>query len=230
MVKLILSAISVLVLAAVSSQAFVLGAEAGRPYVRRLLAERALLLRFFLATFVVMHGLAIALAHSPSIPVPVWAGLILMSMMPPVTDLSKKAAKLGCDTEICLGWQTLAVVLSVVTIPLTLLLVERVFGVDLELGIGPVMRKIGSVYLIPMVAGFLARNFWPAGADALEKILKPIGGGAMALVLLLLLPLAVPLILKQGAAPILIILAFVAVSILVGHLMGGPPESLRPAL
>jgi hypothetical protein len=47
---------------------------------------------------------------------------------------------------------------------------------------------------------------------------------------LLLLPLAVPLILKQGAAPILIVLAFVAVSILIGHLMGGPPESLRPAL
>jgi predicted Na+-dependent transporter len=230
MVKLILSIVGILVLVAVPAQAFVLGAEAGRPYVRRLFAEPAVLLRFFLATFVVMPGLAIAIAHSHAVPWPVWAGLLLMSITPPSIGYSKKATLLGCDTEICLGWQSLALVLSVVTIPLTLLVAERIVGVPVRLGIVPVVKKVLSIYLLPMVVGFLARQLWPIVADSLEKILKRIAEAAMALLVLVLLPVAAVVIVKQGMGPLLVVLAFVAVAVLVGHWMGGPPEELRPVL
>lgn len=229
MVKLILTAVQVLVLIVVPLGAFLLGLATGRPYLRLLFAKPGVLARFFVATFVVMPVIAMGLAWLTPIPA-VWAGLALISITPPAAGLSEKVAKIGGDEKIGLAWQALAVVLSIFTIPLTLLLVDKFLGRTLELGTTAVLKKISILYLLPIIAGFLVRQLWPATADALGKVLKHVSTVGGLLLVLLVLLIAVPVIFSQHAVNLLIVVGFVACAILIGHLLGGPPPELRPTL
>jgi predicted Na+-dependent transporter len=229
MLKLILTVVQILVLIVVPLGAFLLGLATGRPYLRLLLARPGVLLRFFLATFVVMPTMAIGLAWLRPIPA-VWAGLALISMTPPAAGLSEKVVKIGGDEKIGLAWQALAVVLCVFTIPLTLLLAERIRGLSVELGIAEVLKKILILYLVPQLAGFLVRHLWPTAGDSLGKILKHVSTFAGLLLVLLVLIMAVPLLFSQHIVNILIVVGFVACAILISHLLGGPPPELRPTL
>jgi predicted Na+-dependent transporter len=227
MVKLILTAVQILVLVVVPLGAFLLGLATGRPYLR--LLKPGVLVRFFLATFVIMPLIAIGLALLTPIP-EVWAGLALISITPPAAGLSEKVAKIGGDEKIGLAWQALAVVLSIFTIPLTLLLLDKFLGLTLELGTSAVLKKISVLYLVPIIAGFLGRQLWPAAADSLGKVLKHVATVGGLLLVLLVLVIAVPVIFSQAAVNLLIVVGFVAFAILVGHLLGGPPPELRPTL
>ena len=229
MLKLILSTVGILVMVVVPLGAFLLGLATGRPYLRLLLAKPGALLRFFVATFVIMPAIAIGLALLAPLP-PVWAGLALISVTPPAAGLSEKVVKIGGDSKIGLAWQALAVVLCIFTIPLTVLLGERIHGLSLELGITAVLKKILILYLLPILAGFLVRHFWPEASDSLGKTLKPISTFAGLLLLLLVMIIAVPVIFSQHAINLLIVVVFVACAILIGNLLGGPPPELRPTL
>lgn len=230
MVKHILAAVGILAMIAAPSQAFLLGLAAGRPGLRALLAEPRVALRFFLATFVIMPALAILLGLFTPVPWPVWAGLALISMTPPGTGLSAKSLKLAGDSQIGLAWQALAVVLSIFTVPLTVFVAERILDLKLALGFGPVVEKVLIFYVLPVAGGFMVHGQWPGVGAAIRKIVNPVSHGAHAILLLLVLILAVPLLLKVGAVSILLVLSFVASAILIGHLLGGPPQELRPTL
>jgi bile acid:Na+ symporter, BASS family len=230
MVKHILSFVGILAMIAAPSQALLLGLATGRPGMRELFAEPKVALRFFLATFVIMPALAISLGLFTSIPWPVWAGLALISITPPGTGLSAKALKLAGDSQIGLAWQALAVVLSIFTIPLTVFVAERILDLKLELGFAPVVQKILIFYVLPVAGGFLVHALWPGAGATIRKLLNPVSKGAQTLLLLLVLILAVPLLLKVGVVSILLVLGFVASAILIGHLLGGPPQELRPTL
>jgi predicted Na+-dependent transporter len=187
------------------------------------------LIRFFLATFVIMPAIAIGLALLSPIPW-VWAGLALISITPPATGISEKVVRIGGDEKVGLAWQALAVPLSIFTIPLTVLLVDKFLGLSVEIGTWAVLKKILILYLLPISAGFLVRELWPAVADSLSKALKHVSTVAGLLLALLVLIIAVPVIFSQHAVNLLVVVAFVVCAILTGHLLGGPPAELRPTL
>jgi predicted Na+-dependent transporter len=111
------------------------------------------MVRFFISTFVIMPALAVVIRLSGNSNPALWVGLLLVSMTPPSPGFLSMVRKLSADAEISLAWQLTSVVFSIVTIPLTLLIVENALGLQLDLGIGAVTKKILLVYLIPVVAG-----------------------------------------------------------------------------
>jgi len=70
----------------------------------------------------------------------------------------------------------------------------------------------------------------PAKAAAIEDVVKRVSTTAMLIVVVLVAIVGLPAIVKMGVVPILCILAFAACAIVIGHLMGGPPERYRPVL
>jgi BASS family bile acid:Na+ symporter len=193
------------------------------------LLKPAVLSRFFLATFVIMPALAVVLALSGVAGWPVWTGLLLMSMSPPSGSLVSKSEKLT-GTAFGLAWQTISLLLSIVTIPLTLLIVQRIFDLRLNLGIKPVVLKILIFYLVPVAIGKAIRKGRPHAATRLLRPLNKFAQVAMALMVLLILPIAVVAVSKQEIESIALVFLFVACAILIGHAVGGPDPRLRPLL
>jgi BASS family bile acid:Na+ symporter len=222
--------LGILVLVAVPLTGLCLGIETGRAYLIQLWRMPGVLVRFFLATFVIMPALAVVIRLSGNLPHAVWIGLLLISMTPPSPGLHSKTSKLSAGTEISLQWQLASVLLSIVTIPLTLLIVEGALSVQLNLGIGVVTRKIVLVYLVPVVAGMLLHRLSLPIATAIARIAAPVSKVASLLLVLLIAIIGAKPLIALGARSLLAVLAFVAAAILVGHLLGAPPPSFRPAL
>jgi bile acid:Na+ symporter, BASS family len=222
--------LGILVLFSVPLTGLCLGIETGQAYLSQLWRMPRVLVRFFVATFVVMPALAVVIRLSENLPPAVWAGLLLISMTPPSPGFHSKANKLSADAEVSLAWQLTAVLFSIVTIPLTLLVVEDVLGLDVNLGIGPVTQKILLIYLIPVVAGMLLRRLSLPVATAVARIAVPISKVASLLLVLLIVAIGAKPLISLGVRSLLAILLFVVVAILVGHVLGARPQNFRPTL
>jgi BASS family bile acid:Na+ symporter len=222
--------LGILVLVAVPLTGFCLGIQTGQAYLNQLWRTPGVLIRFFLATFVIMPAVAVAIRMSENLPPAVWAGLLLVSMTPPSPGFHSKVLKLSGDREISLAWQLTSVLLSIFTIPLTLLIVEGALGLELNLGIGAVTKKIMVMYLIPVVAGMLLHKLSLPAATAVARIAAPVAKVAGLLLLLLILVIGAKPLFTLGIRSLLSVLIFVALAILVGHLLGAPPPNFRPTL
>jgi predicted Na+-dependent transporter len=223
------TALGILVFVGVSLSAFRVGLQADRSSLHRLRTHPAILTRFFIATFVVMPALAVALSFT-STPKAVWAGLALISMTPPGIGLSQKSLKLKGDPDLSFAWQALALAMSIVTIPITLIIVQMALHLQFDLAIKQVFLKILVFYLLPTILGFTLTQLAPHHGKTALRIAKPISTVVMLLLVALVLVIAVVKLLTMSAVALLSVLAFVACAIFIGHLMGGPPEDCRPVL
>jgi bile acid:Na+ symporter, BASS family len=222
--------LGILVLFSVPSTGFCLGMKAGRAHWGELWSKPKVLLRFFLGTFVIMPVLAVAIRFSENLPPPVWIGLLLISMTPPSPGFLGKAIKLSAHFEISAAWQLMSVLFSIATIPLTLLILEGALGLQLNLGISAVTRKIVLLYLIPVVAGMLLQRVSLPVATTAARIAGPISKVSSLLLLLLIVIIGAKPLISLGTRSLLAVLLFVAVAILVGHLLGGPAPTFRASL
>lgn len=82
--------------------------------------------------------------------------------------------------------------LSIFTIPVTLLIVEGALGSELNLGIGAVTKKIMVMYLIPVVAGMLLHRLSLPAATTVARIAAPVAKVASLLLLLMILAIRFP--------------------------------------
>jgi len=222
--------LGMLILVSAPLTGFCLGVETGRTYVSHLWRMPGVLVRFFLATFVIMPALAVIIRLSENLPAAVWAGLLLISMTPPSPGFHSKVDKLSPDAEISMAWQLTSALISIFTIPLTLLIVEVALGLQVNLGITAVTRQIFLYYLIPVVAGMLLQRLSLSIATAVARIADPISNVASLLLVLLIVLIGAKPVISLGMRSILTVLLFVVVAILVGHLLGAPPPNLRPTL
>jgi predicted Na+-dependent transporter len=177
-----------------------------------------------------MPVLAVIIRLSENLPPAVWSGLLLISMTPPSPGFHSKALKLSGDPEITPAWQLMSVLLSIVTIPLTLLIVENTLGLQLDWGIGAVTKKILLFYLIPVVTGMLLPKLSLRIAAAVARVAAPISKVASLLRLLLIAVIGAKPLISLGARSLLIVLLFVVIAIFLRHLLGAPPPSFRPTL
>jgi BASS family bile acid:Na+ symporter len=81
-----------------------------------------------------------------------------------------------------------------------------------------------------MLVGLLVRRYIPAVAGAL---VKPVGLAAtvgLAVLAILVLIVAVPVLARYSITSAAIVVGFVIVAVLVGHLLGGPSKATRVTL
>lgn len=231
MAQKLIAAISVAVLIAQPLVTFHIGIETGGPQLRALLTRWGLSIRYFLATFVVMPAIATALGAFGILPKTIWVGLALMSIAPPAPPATLRLKKMG-NRDVGLAWQAEAFLISAVTIPLTITIVQSMglVGTNLNLTWGPVLERSLTFFAVPMFLGLLARRYLPAVADALVKPVGVLANVALLVLVVLVLIVAVPIILKFHIASIAIVIGFVALAVVVGHIFGGPGKDTRITL
>lgn len=206
-----------------------LTAGAGR--LRQAFGDPALLLRSFVAMFVVMPFIAFAIARNFELDRALLIALMLLALSPVPPVLPGKQLKAGGNAGYVLGLLVCSALAAIVVVPAGIELIGRAFGRDLDIPLAVTARVVGISVLLPVLAGLVVARLAPALA---ERIAGPVSTASSILLLVLFVPVLVAawntVMAQAGNYTIVAILLFIAVGLLVGHLLGGPDRDNRTAL
>jgi BASS family bile acid:Na+ symporter len=199
------------------------------------LQQYGLLARAFLANFVLVPLCALLIVTFFRINPEVAAGIVLMSLAPGVPFLPNLAGRAGGGSlSLALTISFLFAALSVITIPLTMLLVVAVFPH------APVPRVPTSQFLITLVAfqlvplvigALIGARLKDQEAERLAKICHLVFiAGALALVVAVFPKVITAIASVYGFGHLLIIAGIGIFSLIVGWLLGGPIPRYRRTL
>jgi BASS family bile acid:Na+ symporter len=210
---------------------FSIALRAGPGSVTSLLRRPSLLLRSLLAMSVVMPIVAVAMSALFHLRPEVETALILLSISPVPPVLPGKQSKAGGGMSYAVGLLTIAALVSIVTVPLSMALIGKLFDQDLRVPVNVIAKVVGISVIIPLVLGTIVARISPAFA---ERAAKPIKTVSMVLVLLGLVPILFfmwPAIQGLFGDFTLVALAlFTIVGLAVGHLLGGGNPEDRTVL
>jgi BASS family bile acid:Na+ symporter len=182
-----------------------------------------LLARVIVAMLVVMPVAAIVLARIFRFDPAVEIAIIALAMSPVPPLLPRKETKAGGSGAFAVAILATLGVLSIVTIPATLEVLERLFGTSLSMSPAAIASVILKSIIAPLAIGIALRVFAPSLADMLDKVVTPLAKVLLALGVLALLIAVFPSILALATGETLLaIILFTVIGLAVGHAMGGP--------
>ncbi len=148
----------------------------------------ALLLRSILAMNVVMPVLAIVacLALQPAQAIAIALVGLAISPVPPFLPTQQLGA--GGPSRYVFGLLVAAALASIVLVPASIALIDRVFGRNVEIPVSKVATIMLMTVLAPLVAGVVVRRFAPAFA---ERIARPVSIVGNVLLIAAVIPLLV---------------------------------------
>jgi len=210
---------------------FGFGLQATREDLLYLLRRPGMLARSLVAMFVVMPLFALLVAALFDFHKAVEIALVALAISPVPPLLPRREVKAGGHGSYGLGLMATAALAAIVFIPLALDLLGRILGQPMAMPPGVIARVVLISVLIPLGAGMLFNALAPGIAERLSKPVSIVATTLLALggvaILLSALPAALSLI---GNGTILVIVAFIAVGLAVGHYLGGPHEAERTVL
>jgi BASS family bile acid:Na+ symporter len=201
------------------------------------LASRpGLLVRSLLSVVVVVPVIVGVLLWAFSLPSAVATGLAVLAATPGAPLTTKRVELAGGELQYAVNLQLTLAVLAVVVTPLILSVYFSVFDLVIE-KVTPfdVARQIARVTFLPVVLGFLVRRFLPGVAARIGNPLNVLANILLiGLVLLAAVFVAITpdlrAMLNPGGPAITAIVLMVALSLAVGHFLGGPSQEKRAAL
>lgn len=193
-----------------------------------------MLLRVELATCLLVPLVAWLLLSLPparALSVEARHGIALMAACPSAPLILRKAGKSGGSVAEAGLLQVAAAVLAIVTVPLLAQLGERVFAVEgWDVLPRQVALQVGEVQLLPLLAGLLLRQRFPAAMARLQLPLDRLANGLLALLVVAVLGKTLPLLVPFGLAnpsAVLLMAVMVLLSLALGALAAGAGRERR---
>ncbi len=187
--------------------------------------------RAMLAMFVLVPAFALFIAYAFSLPRPVAAVLLALSVAPMPPLLSNKEVKAGGETDYAIGLQVLATAVSLIAVPLMLLIAGKIWGLNLDLDISAAAKILFITVAAPMAAGMALGYFVPALRAPVGKWASRIGWIGLGLGALALLAARWSDIAgRLGGGTLFFTVLIIGFALFVGHKLGGPDEGNRSAL
>lgn len=189
-----------------------------------LVRRPALLFRSILAVFVIMPIVAVVLVKWFEFrPATEWVlAAVSISPVPPL--LPRRQARAAGAASFGLALLVTLSLLAIVVTPLWVEIFQWLF--DRPLGVSPVQvaKILLTMAVLPLLTGLAVRTFLPALAAKLERVVTPVGQVLLLVGAVLLLLGAWRAVWSAvGDGTVLVLLVFVGVGLLVGHLLGGEP-------
>lgn len=205
--------------------------SAGREDLRHAFRSRSLLLRSLLAMFVVMPVVAVLIAKNLQLNHALLVALLLLALSPVPPVLPTKQIKAGGSTSFVLGLLVIAALAAILVVPAGVEMIGRLFGRELDVPFAVVIRPLAISVLAPVVLGLVLARTAPAFA---ARAAGPVSKAAGILLLVSFLPALWAawgsIAAQMTNYTVVAIVAFVAIGLLVGHLLGGPDPGDRTAL
>ncbi|WP_422001060.1 bile acid:sodium symporter family protein [Reyranella sp.] len=191
------------------------------------LARRpGLMLRSILAVLVILPVIVVVLVKLLDLRTATEAVLVALAISPVPPLLPRKLTKAGGLPSYALGLMIVLALVAVVAIPLAVEILAHVFDRSLSVSAGTIARIVFVMIVVPLAAGMAVRAFLPRAAVVLEKPVRWLSTLLLAVAALLLLAGSVGAVRQAlGGGTAIALVAFVAIGLAVGHVLGGPePE------
>ena len=197
---------------------------------RWLLQHSGLVARGLFSVLIAVPVVALAVARAFDLSRPVEIGIVLMAISPGAPVALRRSIDAGGHHAFAPALQILVAVLAVVSMPLSISLLNEVYAGHATIEPGQLARQVFTAQLLPLGLGILIRYAWPAGAAWLEPRLARL---ATALLLLLAVLAVIDIwqvVVNAGPRIALAIATVTALALAVGHLLGGPDPATRTAV
>jgi bile acid:Na+ symporter, BASS family len=189
------------------------------------------LFRALLSMNVLLPLVALTLGAPFDLHPAVKIALVVISVSPIPPILPNKALKAGGKEDYTIGLLVATATLSIIFIPITMEIFEKITGVALTMWAGSVAILVLTTILVPLLVGIIVRKIAHTIAD---RVAKPISVIASVLLLLSALPVLIgagrTVFSVIGDGTILSLAVFALAGFIIGHLLGGPEPDNRPVL
>jgi BASS family bile acid:Na+ symporter len=157
--------------------------------------------------------------------------LVMLSVSPVPPLFPRTALKQGCRENYALGLLVAMALLAIGVIPVTMEVLERLFGLRLEMTVGAVGLLVVRTVFAPVLIGISIRQLMPSFA---KRAAKPVGVFASVLLVVSILPVlfvsARALFSLIGNGTILALAAFALIGLIVGYVFAGPDLEKKQVL
>lgn len=215
---------------------FAIGINHSSQQLTSLWRQPGLLLRSFLAVIVLVPIWVGLLVWLIDLPPATATGLAVLAAAPGAPLTTKRTQAAGGDPEYAASLQLTLALLAVVVTPLILAICYAQFELlSKPVPLAKVALQVGEVTFLPVIIGLLIQRLAPKFA---ERIGTPAQKTANILFILLFIVLIVVFLLKPELRAMLdigwpataAIVIMVVISLLSGHLLGGPIRKQRSVL
>lgn len=203
----------------------------GRESLRSAVRSRALLVRSLIAMYVVMPLVAALIATFLDLNRALLIALLLLALSPVPPVLPTKQIKAGGSAAFALALLVAGALAAIVIVPVGVDAIGFFLGRELEVPHIVVLKPVATSILVPVVLGLSVARRAPEFA---AKIAVPAGRIALVLLIVSFLPVlwtyGPRMFAQMTNFTAAAIVAFTAIGLLVGHLLGGPDPGNRTAL
>ncbi|MDM9383877.1 bile acid:sodium symporter [Chlorogloeopsis sp. ULAP01] len=189
-----------------------------------------MLIRSFLAAFVLVPIAAIIVVAVLKPPAAVSLGIILMGCAPGATLVYRKISKMGWDATFAASFQETVSIVAVVLTPLLVTILSRIYHRDASVAPQEIFKQLLMVQLIPLVIGLAIRKGIPELADDIAKPITEIANIMFLVLTILILVRSLGVVLSLGIVSISAIALVAAASLLIGYILGDSTPETQTAL
>jgi bile acid:Na+ symporter, BASS family len=196
-----------------------------------LVRSPGLLVRSLLSMQVLTPLLAVLLAVALPLHPGVKAAIVLLSLSPVPPLLPGKELKVGGNRPFAISLLVVSALLAIAVIPASLELLERASSLSLGIAPSAVAKLLASSILLPLAVGMLVGAVAPELGLRASPIVAKAGTGLLILGLLPPLIVALPALralVGDGTLAVCVVLCLV--TLVIGHLLGGPDRGDRTVL
>ncbi|HUO67949.1 MAG TPA: Na+-dependent transporter [Gammaproteobacteria bacterium] len=210
---------------------FCVGLHARLDDVLYLLRRPSLLIRSLLAMNVILPAVAVAIALWLDVDRALKVALIALSVSPVPPILPGTQLKAGGRESYVVGLLATAALVSIVFVPAVAALIGRLFGQEVHTAPSAIAWVVVTSILAPLVAGVAVRWLAPKLAALLVRPLSLLATVVLVVAFLPVLVKIWPAIaVSFGNFSFVTIVAFCALGVAVGHVLGGPDKEDRTVL
>lgn len=195
----------------------------------RLFRQPALLLRSLLAMYVLVPLAAVGLVILLPLPPGAEAALLVLAVSSGAPLLPRKLLGIG-DGAFIFSLVVASSVLAVILVPLWLEMLGPLFPRLPRLAPERTAWVLGESFFLPLLAGMAVRRFFPQLAAWSGGRVVGLAGLAMTLAAVLLMAVNWHVVLEVKWQGIAALAFLIVISLVIGHLVGGPAEENRSAL
>ena len=215
--------------AAIFSVMLSLGLLLGREQFAAALQRRMVLGAILFAVVVPVPVLAVLYVKLLGLKGPVAAGIVLMSIAPGAPVALRRVIEVGGRAQFAPALHLAIVLFAVVTIPLSVALLDAIFDKDFTVSPLHIARQVFFAQLLPLGLGAAFRALFPSAAAWLEPRLARLSNFLLIALLCACIYLLWPLLVEIGWIPSVAGAVLSAGALAVGAAFAGRDSAARPA-
>lgn len=206
-----------------------LGLLLGREHLAAASQRRVVLAAVLFSVVVPVPALAVLIVKVAGLKGPVAAGIVLMAISPGAPVALRRAIDAGGHPEFAPALHVAIVMVAVVTVPVSVIIVDAIFSTSAVLSPIDVARQVFFAQFLPLAVGAGLRAWRPATAAWLARRLARISNLMLVALALLCVVVLGPAIARIGWVPSIAGAGMTVCALLIGAAFAGRDPSVRTA-